>query len=179
MSKLNDFGFFNDCTTKYKDTNGKTKIYKWYTCWINMINRCYDKSNNRYKYYGARGVVIEDYFRLASNFKKFYEEHNPDGDLVMDKDLKHSKIYSRETITFITKSENSIDMISRQRELSFPNHKRYDLSYYETHSCFRFNFKQLCKQRNLNFQDFNEIFHERVICKNGKPRNKYFYFYTK
>lgn len=179
MSKLNDFGFFNDCVTKYKDDKGDIKVYKWYTCWINMINRCYNPLDKQYKYYGARGIIIEDYFHLASNFKNFYEKHNPNEDLVMDKDIKGGNMYSRDTITFITKSENTKEMQNRQKVEGYPNFKRHDISHYETHSTFRFNFKKICKRKNLNFDDFNEIFDKRICCSNGKYRNRYFYFYTK
>lgn len=179
MSKLNNYGFFNDCKTKYKDEHGETKVYNWYICWYNMVMRCYNPDNKKYKYYGAKGVTIEDYFRKSSNFKEFYEKNNPNEDLVMDKDLKGGKIYSRETITFITKPDNSREMQLRQKEINYPNYKRNDIKHYETTSTFRFNFKSFCKNRGLDFNSFTEIFHDRIKCSNGKLRNRYYYFYTK
>lgn len=31
----------------------------WYTCWYNAFRRCNDPKNNRYQYYGAKGIKFE------------------------------------------------------------------------------------------------------------------------
>ena len=38
----------------------KTKGYK---LWCNIIQRCYNPKNHSYKYYGEKGVIMEDYFK--------------------------------------------------------------------------------------------------------------------
>ncbi len=46
-----------------------------YVCWTNLKQRCYDPINNRYKYYGARGIEVCD--RWLYSFKAFYEDMGP------------------------------------------------------------------------------------------------------
>lgn len=46
---------------------------------------------------------------------------------------------------------------------------------YSNNSCLRYHFKQYCKNHNLNFEDFDEIFAECQISKDGVRRKRYFY----
>lgn len=179
MSKLDDFNFKVDCDISYIDENEKIKYYKWYNVWRNMIMRCYDSSNKDYKYYGAKGIYVSDEFRSLTSFKNWYLSMNPNLNLEMDKDILNKGYYGKDSIVFISKNNNIKEMRDRNSHKGELNPRFNDLTYYQTHSCFRFNFKILCKQRNLIFTDFQEIFDKRVICNNGKPRNKYFYIYTK
>lgn len=43
-----------------------------YNCYHHMIKRCYNKNNNVYKYYGARGIKVCD--RWLESFENFYED---------------------------------------------------------------------------------------------------------
>jgi hypothetical protein len=43
-----------------------------YTSWLSMRRRCYDKSNNRYQEYGARGISVCEEWR--NDFSKFLED---------------------------------------------------------------------------------------------------------
>lgn len=178
MSKLEQYGFILDCKHRLI-INHKQKFMKWFVVWRNMILRCYDINNKDYKYYGAKGVTVSDEFKLASSFRDWYLENNPNGDLVMDKDQSKKNIYSKESIVFISQIENIMEMRQRVSHKGKLNPKYKEIDYYRTHSSFRFNFKELCKKRNLEFDDFIEVFDSRVICNNGKPRNKYYYIYTK
>lgn len=50
-----------------------------YNSWLNMRRRCYDEKNNRYKYYGAKGVTVCE--RWKNSFENFLEDMGkaPDG----------------------------------------------------------------------------------------------------
>lgn len=43
-----------------------------YKAWQGMIRRCYEKSNDSYKWYGARGIVVCD--RWRNSFEAFYAD---------------------------------------------------------------------------------------------------------
>lgn len=45
-----------------------TRLYR---VWQNIKSRCYYKQNNRYKYYGGRGIKVCD--EWLNNFKSFYD----------------------------------------------------------------------------------------------------------
>jgi hypothetical protein len=36
----------------------KGQVTKTFRAWQNMIRRCYEEGNNRYKYYGAKGIKV-------------------------------------------------------------------------------------------------------------------------
>lgn len=59
-------------------THGMTKT-KEYRAWCLMKNRCYQKKNNRYQYYGGKGIKVCD--RWLNCFEKFYNDMGkcPDG----------------------------------------------------------------------------------------------------
>ena len=55
----------NCCLYKHGKTNSRL-----YTTWHNMKERCLNKKNSRYKYYGARGIKICDEWK--NDFMNFY-----------------------------------------------------------------------------------------------------------
>lgn len=58
---------------RYKKTNPKIKSRsRTYSTWLCMRRRCYDIINNRYKYYGAKGIVVCD--RWRNNYDNFLED---------------------------------------------------------------------------------------------------------
>ena len=65
-----------------------------YTCWKNMIQRCYNHKANNYKYYGARGITVCSRWRF--NYDAFVEDMGikPDGMTIERKD--NSLGYSKE-----------------------------------------------------------------------------------
>lgn len=52
------------------------------------------------------------------------------------------------------------------------------IEYYMDNPIRRSNFKQICKRRNLNFEDFTEVLAPRELWyyKNGEPHDKTFYY---
>lgn len=89
---------------------------KLYHIWYDVIRRCYDVNNNKYKYYGGIGVTVSKEWLCFENFLKDHE--NVDGwnkklflnhKLELDKDIKQNdklKIYSLNTCTFVSKNIN-------------------------------------------------------------------------
>lgn len=180
MFKKEEYGFVLDCVASYVDkSTGKQKRYKWASVWGFMINRCYNKDNKDYSGYGAKGCYVSDEFKIASNFRDFYEENNPNGDLVMDKDIKGKELglfcYSRDTISFISVTENTKEIHSRISYKGSNNPACKPLSYYEVNGSTRSNFKQMCSKRNLNFEDFLEIFTRWYTKPNGVRQSLYLY----
>lgn len=55
---------------KYVETHGlsNTRLYR---IWMQMKNRCLNKNNQAYKYYGGRGITVCDEWK--NDFKKFYD----------------------------------------------------------------------------------------------------------
>lgn len=65
-------------------THGKTNT-RVYKTWESMLARCYNKNNNRYKNYGAKGVTVcERWFKFAN----FYRDMGDDNGLTLDR--KHN-----------------------------------------------------------------------------------------
>ena len=86
----------------------KTKGYK---LWCNIIQRCYNPKNPSYKYYGEKGVIMEDYFKNSyENFINWikgiahYNEWLNSSELSLDR-IDNTLGYSRGNIKFSTKTE--------------------------------------------------------------------------
>ncbi len=82
-----------------------------YNRWLGMMYRCYKPYHSHYKYYGAKGVVVDARWH---NFKLFVEDiydRMPNGHLleskgyVLDKDIHGGNIYSLDTCVVISKKK--------------------------------------------------------------------------
>lgn len=92
--------------------------HKLFVIWSGMIDRCFNKNNQAYKNYGAKGVTVcerwkrFDYFlEDAPKIKGYDEQALLEGKLCIDKDIinRSKMIYSPETCCFVSRSENSTD----------------------------------------------------------------------
>jgi hypothetical protein len=93
---------------------------KEYSIWVDMLRRCYNKTRKDYRWYGEKGVVVDNKWHNFSNFvldisyiKGYDKNLLKDGLLELDKDLSQSDIYSLNTCVFITKNINHNEMMSR------------------------------------------------------------------
>ena len=84
---------------------------KGYKLWCNIIQRCYNPKNHSYKYYGEKGVIMEDYFK--NSYKNFinwikelenYENWLNSSELSLDR-IDNNLGYIRGNIKFSTKTE--------------------------------------------------------------------------
>lgn len=64
-------GCYNRDATKeanYKHgCNRRGSTTREYTVWTQMLGRCYNKKNSRYKNYGARGIIVCDRWKYSFN----------------------------------------------------------------------------------------------------------------
>jgi hypothetical protein len=90
----------------------KTKGYK---LWCNIIQRCYNPKNHSYKYYGEKGVVMEDYFKNSyENFIDFEKSDYYTGTL-------KSRDYANEMDEYMTDlSQGLIESIIEEKEKKHP-----------------------------------------------------------
>ena len=99
------------------------KDHKLYSTWKNMMARCYVKSDNRYKYYGAKGITVCDRWYEFWNFVDDIDNHMKNGHLLyqkgyqLDKDKNGGNEYSLENCSVITAEENRRIALENQQRL--------------------------------------------------------------
>lgn len=101
---------------------------KIYSCWLDMIRRCYNPKSKNYKYYGARNVTVCDEWK--NNFISFYKWALKNG-FEIEKYGKKSKCYSLDRIDNNGNYEPKNCKFSSKRQQninkrpSFPNTSGY------------------------------------------------------
>lgn len=81
-----------------------TRLYR---IWSQMKQRCYNKKDDAYQYYGGKGVCVCDEWR--EDFQKFEQWANNNGysdDLTIDR-INSNKNYEPSNCRWISQSENS------------------------------------------------------------------------
>ena len=98
----------------------KTKHIQIYKCWASMMNRCYSDKYHKIKPTYKNCSVCNEW-KNFQNFAEWYIENYPtDGKKYeLDKDVKFpgNKIYSPEKCKFVTKSENTKEMLRRRHNV--------------------------------------------------------------
>lgn len=145
MSKFYGVGF--------RKVAGNASHPRAYSIWQGMLKRCYDVNHVRYDVYGGAGVrvskrwhcldtFIEDMTTLEGWDQKLYDA----GELQLDKDYKQrgkvTKLYSRKTCIWVTKSRNNRLQPSQMRkfEAMSPDGRRY----------VKLNKAEFCRQKGLH-----------------------------
>lgn len=91
--------------------------------WKGMIDRCYNTKNKAYKNYGAKGITVCERWKRFDLFLEdveslpgYNKEKIENGMLCLDKDIidRSKLIYSPETCSFVTRSENSTEANKRR-----------------------------------------------------------------
>ena len=88
-----------------------------YAIWFAMLNRCYNKENPQYKYYGEKNVTVDEEWHIFENFLndvvllEGYDKNKLNGkELNLDKDKKQmnseNKKYSFNTCCWLSPKEN-------------------------------------------------------------------------
>lgn len=84
--------------------------------WYNMLRRCNDENSQDYYLYGGIGVRVSDDWHYLENFERdivniegYDDWLNNQGEYSLDKDtkIKGNKLYSKETVRFISNQEQS------------------------------------------------------------------------
>lgn len=84
--------------------HGKSKTPE-YRVWRNMMNRCYDKSNEAYHNYGGRGIEVADRWHDFENFLADMGAR-PSAALTLDR-VRNDLGYSKDNCRWATRSEQS------------------------------------------------------------------------
>lgn len=103
---------------------------KHYNRWYNMLERCYNPKNNRYLYYGARGISVCEEWKLFNTFYIWCIDTYQDG-LSLDR-FDNEKGYNPSNCRWATKSEqarnqrrNTIPYRKHLRDIQALNRKYY------------------------------------------------------
>ncbi len=146
-----------------KTKHGYRKVnntHRAYAAYISMMDRCYNKNNNGYQWYGAKGVTVCDEWK--DNPAAFVEWSIANGwekGLHIDKDILCEElgisphIYSPETCQWTTVQKNVAKATNRDNFGSHPNiklsHSKVDemCNLYSTGECT--NMSELARRFNL------------------------------
>lgn len=111
----------NDADYKVKYTiSGKKFVCKYYSTWVNMLNRCYsEKFQKSWPTY--IGCFVCDEWLTFSRFKSWMEKQDWEGNH-LDKDLlfEGNKKYSSETCIFIPPIVNTFMTDSKSKRGKYP-----------------------------------------------------------
>lgn len=102
---------------KAKTTHGGhgTRLY---TIWEGMRSRCNYRKNDRWKYYGGKGITICKKWADFENFREWALSNKYNYNMTIDR-VNSSKNYTPSNCEWVTRSENSRRMnISRYKSFS-------------------------------------------------------------
>lgn len=117
--------------------------------WKAMVHRCYNKDNQAYKNYGAKGIYVHNRWLIYSNFledvqsmENWHLKFNNWDQYQLDKDILGGKCYSKDNCLWVNRSVNAnhtnqnyfFDAID-------PNGKEYK---------YNLGLARFCRQYNLN-----------------------------
>ena len=89
------------------DSNSNAEYYNLWSTWRNMRDRCNRKSNQDYKYYGGKGIIVEDIWIDYLEFKKWsiLNSYEPNKNLQIDR-LDSNKNYSPDNCRWVDAKTN-------------------------------------------------------------------------
>lgn len=131
---------------------------KQYSTWSSMINRCYNKKDISFKYYGEKGVSVwtrwhrfdyflEDIVKIIGYDNNLYLE----GKLRLDKDIESSgdvKHYHIDNCTFVSDLDNQ-----KQRAKEYNRKNRKIAIHPNGKEELMLNVSDFCKRHNLQRQN--------------------------
>lgn len=90
-------------------------VGKAYTSFCQQKQRCYNPNNNRYKYYGARGIRVEYTVRQYMGWWLWQRSLNPHMKHPQCGRIDHSKNYSFDNIEMVERADNLREMNTRKK----------------------------------------------------------------
>ncbi len=114
----------------------KLTLTKLWSVWKSMLARCYDTSNEAYKYYGGKGVHVDkewhsfyNFYNSIKNLPNYLSYVKNNSIYELDKDYFGSNVYSENTCVWSKKSHNSTYPKSKAFKITTPLGKTlYELS---------------------------------------------------
>lgn len=101
--------------------------HKLYDRYDKMLKRCLDKNNERYIYYGARGITVCE--RWQKSFDNFLEDMEPTFKEGLELDrIDNSKGYSPENCRWVTHSENMLNRNGFKNSTGYPGIRKNSAS---------------------------------------------------
>ena len=145
------------CGIGYLGAATKLGHLQEYRVWESMLYRCYNEKAPNYAWYGGRGTTVCDRWHSFENFMLdlesidgYDEELFRSKKLHLDKDAKQQetglKVYSPDTCTFLSVSENS----SLQRANHDSQRKHYIVTRPDGTDVPVFGLKTFCKANDLD-----------------------------
>lgn len=116
---------------KKTHTKHGLKNHALYSVWIDMKNRCYNKKDTNYKYYGARKITVCSEWK--SNFRAFYDFAINNGwekGLEIDR-RNNDGSYKPSNCRFVTRSQNNKNRRAYNKlgvKYVYEHHNGYDVS---------------------------------------------------
>jgi hypothetical protein len=85
----------------------KTKMQnrRLYALWNNVMQRCYNKNNTNFQYYGEKGIVVCEEWEDFNNFKKWALENGYESHLVLHR-KDSTKDYDTDNCEWLTKGDH-------------------------------------------------------------------------
>jgi hypothetical protein len=128
---------------RYGHTISKYKILGYgsrvYNIWRLMLRRCYDKSDNSYYNYGARGIIVCQDWHMFSNFYNWSKNNNYNDNLQIDR-IDTFGNYEPSNCRWVTckencrnKRDNCIIEYNGQNKCISAWAEEYDIPYYVLH----------------------------------------------
>ena len=127
--------------------------HRLYHRYKKMIERCHNPKNQRYNYYGERGIYVCE--RWKDSFENFLEdmEDSFEEGLELDR-TDNSKGYSPENCRWVTHSENMLNRNGFKNSTGYPGVRKY---YNKYHGRFQKNKKNY---RTNSFDTPQEAYRE-------------------
>ena len=93
--------------TKHGDSNKKSKYKNLFGIWAKMRDRCNRKTNEDYKYYGGKGIIVESIWDDYLEFKKWslLNGYEPNKNLQIDR-IEGNKNYCPENCRWVSPTVN-------------------------------------------------------------------------
>ena len=99
-------GISTNCGCENKKVHNKDDR-RLYNIWGNMIQRCYNKNHNKYKYYGEKGICINKEWKDDfSNFKEWSLNNGYKDNLTIDR-MNNDKNYEPSNCQWVTMKEQN------------------------------------------------------------------------
>lgn len=103
---------------KWANANPENRI-KWkqnhpsFTNWQAMMRRCYDPKDNRYKYYGARGICVDAHWHKFPVYEKEFGFLKPSRKYTVDR-IDNDGHYEQRNVQWLTRIQNNKKRFKRR-----------------------------------------------------------------